>query len=144
MDSRIMTAETVRRLHDARRAEKLQAMFYRALAAAAEAAADGNLSERLNGLHADEQHHLSRLTVRLVELGEAVADLGGEAPPEVGLPGWEAEARRREQDEIDRYAGLLDADVDDRTRHMLAEFLDAERSHADALGGKWMGAEPSW
>jgi rubrerythrin len=144
MDPMIMTAETVRRLHDARRAEKLQALFYRALAAAAEEAADSNLSERLNGLHADEQHHLSRLTVRLVELGEAVADLGGEAPPDVALHGWEAEARRREHDEIDRYAGLLDAGVDDRTRHMLTEFLDAERSHADALGGKWMGAEPSW
>ena len=139
-----MTAETVRLLHDARRDEKLQALFYRALAAAAEEAADSDLSERLNGLHADEQHHLSRLTVRLVELGEAVVDVGMETPPDVTLAGWEAVARRREQNEIDRYSGLLGADLDDRTRHMLAEFLDAERSHAEALGGKWMGAEPSW
>jgi rubrerythrin len=127
-------------LHDARLAEKRQALFYRALAAAAEDMNDDGLSERMNGLHADEQHHLSRLTVRLVEFGEPVADLGTEVAPKVWLDGWEDEARSRERAEIERYERLLREMLDDRTRAMIEDFLDAERGHAGTLGGKWMGA----
>jgi len=127
-------------LHDARLAEKQQALYYRALAAAAEAANDDDLSERMNGMHADEQHHLSRLTVRLVEFGEPVADVGAEAAPLVRLDGWEDEARRRERAEIERYERLLGEALDDRTRAMIRDFLVAERAHAATLGGKWMGA----
>jgi D-sedoheptulose 7-phosphate isomerase len=129
-------------LHEARLAEKRQALFYRALAAAAEDAGDNDLSERLNGLHADEQHHLSRLTVRLMELTEPVDDLSPELAPDVRLDGWEELARGREAEEIARYAGLLTHELDARTRALLEVFLDVERHHAAALGGKWMGAEP--
>lgn len=127
-------------LHEARLHEKRQALFYRALAAAAEDVGDAELSERLNGLHADEQHHLSRLTVRLVELGESVADLGDEEAPRVTLDDWESQARERERGEIARYEHLLEQDLDERTRAMLDEFVAAERSHLTTLGGKWMGA----
>lgn len=130
----------IRLLHEARLAEKRQALFYRALAAAAEEANDADLSERMNGLHADEQHHLSRLTVRLVEFGEPVTDLGSEAAPAVDLDIWEVVARANEEDEIERYERLLDEALDERTRTMIEEFLAAERSHATVLGGKWMGA----
>ena len=134
------TPAAIRLLHEARRAEKRQALFYRALAAAAEDANAEDLSERMNGLHADEQHHLSRLTVRLVEFGEPVADLGAEPAPAVHLDGWEGAARANETDEIERYERLLGETLDERTRTMIEEFLTAERSHAAVLGGKWMGA----
>lgn len=133
-------ASAMRLLHEARLAEKRQALFYRALAAAAEDAGDADMSERMNGLHADEQHHLSRLTVRLVELGEPVADLGGEVAPRVDGNAWEGEARSRERAEIERYERLLRERLDERTRAMIEEFLVAERAHAGTLGGKWMGA----
>jgi D-sedoheptulose 7-phosphate isomerase len=135
-------AEAIGLLHEARLAEKRQALFYRALAAAAEDEGDDELSERLNGLHADEQHHLSRLTVRLVELSEAVADLGGEVAPDVRLDGWEQLARGREAEEVARYASLLTHPLDPRTRLVLEQCLAAERHHAEVLGGKWMDAEP--
>lgn len=130
----------MQQLHEARLAEKRQALFYRALAAAAEDAHDADLSERMNGLHADEQHHLSRLTVRLVEFGQPVADLGAEVAPVARLHGWELEARARELDEIDRYERLLRHQLDAKTRAVIEEFLVAERGHAEVLGGKWMGA----
>ena len=133
-------AEAIRELHDARLAEKRQALFYRALAAAAESANDDALSERMNGMHADEQHHLSRLTVRLVEFGEAVADLGAEPGPVVELDDWERIARTRELEEIGRYERLLKRRLDARTRAVIDAFLVAERAHAAELGGKWMGA----
>jgi rubrerythrin len=127
-------------LHEARLAEKRQALFYRSLAAAAEAANDTDMSERMNGLHADEQHHLSRLTARLVEFGEPVADLGAETAPMVHLDTWEQDARARERDEIERYERLIRERLDAKTRAMIEAFLDAERAHAELLGGKWMGA----
>ena len=138
--SDVPDAVTMKLLHDARLAEKRQALFYRALAAAAEDVGDADLSERMNGLHADEQHHLSRLTVRLVEFGEPVADLAAETAPAVALDDWEVQARSREHDEIARYERLLDAALDGRTRTVIEEFLVAERGHAATLGGKWMGA----
>jgi rubrerythrin len=137
-----MDTSIIRQMHEARLAEKQQSLFYRALAAAAEDAGDDGLSERLNELHADEQHHLSRLTVRLMELGEPVSDVGGEASPGVTLDGWEALARGREAEEVARYAHLLAEQLDAKTRHMLEQFLEAERGHEATLGGKWMGAEP--
>lgn len=133
-------AGTMRQLHDARLAEKHQALFYRSLAAAAEDANDTDMSERMNGLHADEQHHLSRLTARLVEFGEPVADLGAETAPMVRLDTWEQDARVRERDEIERYERLIGEQLDSKTRAMIEEFLVAERAHAEILGGKWMGA----
>lgn len=137
-----MTEDVLVLLHEARAAEKRQALFYRALAAAAEEVDNAELSERLNGLHADEQHHLSRLTVRLMELNQAVAEVGGEASPTVQIDGWEDLARGREQEEIARYASLLTHQLDERTRAMIEQFVAAERHHAASLGGKWMGAEP--
>lgn len=127
-------------LHDARAAEKEQALFYRALAAQAEEKRDSALSERLNGLHADEQHHLSRLTARLVELNEPLADLSGVDAPVAELADWEETAHARERDEIARYEMLLAQALDGETRAMIASFLDAERAHERELGGKWMGA----
>jgi rubrerythrin len=127
-------------LHAARSAERSQSLFYRALASMAEESEDADLAERLNGLHADEQHHLSRLSARLLEMGEKLADLGPPSLPEVGLEAWESLAREREQVEIDRYTALLSQALDEQTNTMLSAFLDAEQHHAAALGGKWMDA----
>jgi rubrerythrin len=127
-------------LHVARAAEKVQALYYRELAAQAEENGDDDLAERLNGLHADEQHHLSRLTARLVELGEAVADLSAATAPAAALADWERTARAREASEIRRYESLLQQPIDPHTRTMIEEFLEAERLHAEQLGGKWMDA----
>jgi len=132
--------KTITFLHDARASEKEQALFYRALAALAEERGDGALSERLNGLHADEQHHLSRLTARLTELGESLSDLSRVEPASVNLDTWEETARAREADEVARYEMLLAQELDDDTRRMIDSFLAAERAHARELGGKWMDA----
>lgn len=123
----------------ARRAEREQAAFYRALASEASLGGDAGLEERLNELHADEQHQLSQLTARLLELGVQPEPLRGPAL-ELSLDGWMAEARRREHEEIDRYERLLEEPLDDDTRRMIAEFLRVEKLHAENLGGKWMGA----
>lgn len=135
-----MTAEVLETLHAARVAERDQALLYRALASEAERIADHALSERLNGLHADEQHHVSRLSARLLELGDDLPDLPPPSLAEVGLEQWEQLARAREQVEVERYQALLQHDLDARTRAMIEEFLAAERQHERALGGKWMGA----
>lgn len=130
----------VESLQRARAAEREQAQFYRALAAAAEMAGDEATAERLNGLHADEQHHLSRLTVRLVELGQALEDLSARAGGPPSLAGWEDAAREREAGEVARYEAMLRMPLDGQTAQMIAEFLEAERRHASELGGKWMEA----
>ena len=127
-------------LHDARAAEKEQALFYRALAAQAEEAGDAAVSERLNGLHAVEQHHLSRLTARLAELGEPLADLSHVDAPPADLATWETVAQGREADEIARYEMLLAQGLDETTHAMIESFLEAERAHERELGGKWMDA----
>lgn len=136
----MMEREVLAQLHAARAAEREQSLFYRALATSAEAAGDASLSERLNGLHADEQHHVSRLSARLLELGEELEPLPPPSLPEVGLEAWEPLAREREHVEAERYDALLAHELDDHTRRMLTEFLDAERQHAQSLGGKYMGA----
>jgi rubrerythrin len=126
-------------LQAARAAEREQALYYRRLASHAEDAGDAALSERLNGLHADEQHHLSRLTARLLELGATAATL--EAPPPAArFPEWEDEARDRERREIRRYEALLALGPDDFTTTILSEILQTERAHERELGGKWMNA----
>lgn len=127
-------------LAEARVAEKAQSLFYRALAAAAEERADVALAERMNGLHADEQHHLSRLTARLVELEQRLASLDDVTTPRCDIASWEITARARERAEVARYEQLLRAPLDVKTRAMILEFLEAERLHETELGGKWMGA----
>jgi len=137
----MMGREVVVQLHAARAAERGQSLFYRALAVAAERRGDGDLSERLNGLHADEQHHVSRLSARLLELGEPLEELPPPALPEVALDEWEPLARERELIENERYSSLLaHGGLDVQTRRMLEDFLGAERHHQQTLGGKWMGA----
>lgn len=123
-----------------RRAEKAQTAWYRSLAARAEEEGDAEASERLNGLHADEQHHLSRLTARLLELGATPEELRGVAAPAVPAHGWEAEARRREAAEVAAYEAVLQDEVDSETRALLEEILHSERQHERTLGGKWMPA----
>ena len=135
-----MNDETLRQLRAARAAEKEQALFYRNLAGQAEAKDDKPLAERLNELLADEQHHLSRLTARLLELGYAVDDLGDMAAPAVELSGWETIARERELVEVARYEALIATDLDDTTRGLLEDILTTERNHERELGGKWMMA----
>jgi rubrerythrin len=127
-------------LAEARSAEKAQALFYRGLAADAEDRGDAALAERLNGLHADEQHHLSRLTARLVELEQRLENLDDMSTPFRDLASWEHSARRREREEIGRYERLLGEQLDAKTRSMTLAFLEAERLHESELGGKWMGA----
>lgn len=127
-------------LEEARAAEKAQALFYRALAAEAENRGDAALSERYNELHADEQHHVSRLTARLLELGAELADISGLAGETIGMDGWEAAATIREEAEVLRYEQLLQGEMDPDTRALLEEILDTERHHAAELGGKWTTA----
>lgn len=130
----------VEALQDAREAEKAQALFYRALAAAAEERGDEALSERLNELHADEQHHLSRLTARLLELGASPRDLAHLPGAPAGLEGWEEAARAREAEEVRRYEALLESAADAETAALLREIVETERKHAEHLGGKWTPA----
>ena len=121
-----------------RRAEKAQALRYRALAARAEEAGDAASAQRLHDLHADEQHHLSRLTARLVELGETPADLTGSAPADASLQGWEQDARTREAEEVARYeAFLAGVELDPTTRSLAEGILEVEIHHRDELAGKW-------
>lgn len=127
-------------LHAARAGEKRQALFYRALAVLAEEAGDEANAERLNGMLADEQHHLSRLSARLLELGEPLEDLSAERSPAVSYRGWETAARAREDVEVARYESLLTSRWDAQTSALLRAFLEVERQHRAVLGGKWMPA----
>lgn len=132
--------EMLEELEAARAAEKEQTLFYRALAAAAEQAGDHATAERLNGLHADEEHQLARLTARLLELGVSPAPLEGPSVRAAVLRGWEGDARRLEEAEQRRYQRLLDRPLDATTRRLIETILRVERTHAERLGGKWMGA----
>jgi rubrerythrin len=135
-----MSPELLAELEACRAAEKEQALFYRGLAAAAEERGDGELGQRFHDLHADEQHHLSRLTARLVELGRQPADLPGATGPAWPLDSWEAETRRREAAELERYTALGTRDLDPKTRALVEEILEVERHHSAELGGKWTPA----
>jgi rubrerythrin len=131
----------VSELEEARAAEKEQAHFYRTLAAESEDRGDDAMSERYNGLHADEQHHVSRLTARLLELGANLAELAHSDSSSARMDGWEAAASMREDAEVERYERLLAADgLDAQTRALLEEILETERHHAAELGGKWTTA----
>lgn len=120
--------------------EKEQALFYRALAALAEESGALNVAERLHDLHADEQHHVSRISVRLLELGAVLPDLHGIRPAAASLTDWEPTARERERAEIQQYEALLAAGLDPATRALITETLETERHHAAELGGKWTPA----
>lgn len=126
-------------LREGRAREKRQSQFYRRLAALAEEEGRADDVERLNELLADEQHHLSRLTARLLELGDQPPEL----PPTPGvgsLSGWEAEARAREAGEVAFYKSALTRSLDERTREILQEILHSECQHREQLRGKWMSA----
>jgi rubrerythrin len=128
-------------LHEARVLEKEQTLFYRTLSAEAEV--QGNLEdiEALNGLLADEQHHLSRLSVRLVELGEELEPLNDVHPPAAAIyPAWQETARTRERAEVARYEAMLALALDPETRHVIESILDAERQHEEHLAGKYTDA----
>jgi rubrerythrin len=134
------TSEMVATLEHCRARERAQTRFYRALAARAELQGQDLDAERLNELHADEQHHLSRLTARLLELGGEPAELPASPVPEVPLEGWESAARTREGEEVEWYEQLLAGRLDPDTRALFEEILESERHHRDVLGGKWMPA----
>lgn len=135
-----MPEELITALQQAREAEKKHALFYRALAAAAEERGNAALAERFNELHADEQHHLSRLTARLLELGAALPELSN-APSGADLEGWEGAARLREEAEVSLYEAVLArADLDMKTAALLRDIVNTERHHAAELGGKWTAA----
>jgi rubrerythrin len=131
---------TIRALAASCAAEKEQALFYRALAALAEESDLEDLSQRFHDLHADEQHHLSRLTARLFEMGHRPPDLSGSITPAVTIEGWEGPARERELAEVERYATIAELDLDPPTRALIHEILGVERMHAEQLGGKWTPA----
>lgn len=128
-------------LKEASSREREQAQWYRALAARAAVADDQPLVDRLNDLHADEQHHLSRLTARLLELGGRSPAVRPALPDLPAEESWEEEARRREAAEVDFYqAALEERDLDERTQAVVEEILEGERHQARELGGKWMSA----
>ena len=131
--------DIVRLLRAARVAEKQQTLFYRALAGKADEAAAPEDIEALNGLLADEQHHLSRLSARLVELGHETGAMVAQAPP-CDLASWRATARQREGAEIERYEELLRQPLDEVTGNMIRAMLATEREHARNLGGKYTEA----
>lgn len=136
-----MDDDLIKALEESRLKEKRQTLFYRALAAEAELAERPEDAERLNGLHADEQHHLSRLTARLLELGHEPENLRSIPRPEASLEGWDDVARERESSEIEWYERMLRTGVlDSSTRTVVEEILESERHHRDRLGGKWMSA----
>jgi hypothetical protein len=128
-------------LHEARALEKEQALFYRVLSAQAEEQGNAADVEALNGLLADEQHHLSRLSVRLVELGEELAPLTDKhQESETVYTNWQEVARIRERKEIARYEEILTLDLDGETARMIEGFLLAEREHEKHLSGKYTDA----
>lgn len=132
-----MSADLHEAIETLRVAEKAQAVYYRGLAARAEQIGDEAAAQRLHDLHADEQHHLSRLTARLVELGQTPADLSTPASSVDHIEGWEAEARQRERAEVERYEAFLRTDLDAATRALAQGILEVEIHHRDELAGKW-------
>lgn len=127
-------------LEEGRRMEKGRTVKYRALASLAERGGETEASERLNALHADEQHHLSRLTARILELGAGPEELPRGADAPVGLEGWEDAAREEEAREVEWYEAQIARVKDPETGRILREILDSERFHLTHLAGKWMRA----
>jgi rubrerythrin len=132
--------DTLGRLLESRRKERDQTLFYRALATRAEGDGDSEAAERLFNLLADEQHHLSRLSARVLELGGHTDEAGPQEAQEGDLAGWEERARARELQEVAWYESLLQAETDETTRAVFQEILESERHHAEKLAGKWMSA----
>lgn len=122
-------------------AEREQARWYRALSVLAEEAGNEEDIEALNGLVADEQHHLSRLKNRMIELGfaEQVHEVQQQVH-EVHYPDWRPRARMLERAEIARYEALLRQDPDEKTRDIIQGILETERLHEQNLGGKYTSA----
>lgn len=135
-----MAFDLIDALRHCRDAEREQALYYRTLAALAEDGGDDVLSERFNELHADEQHHVSRLTARLLELGAAAPEPPRSDIAWIRLDGWEEIARERELEEVRRYEALLENAMDSTTAALTREIVATERHHADELGGKWTPA----
>lgn len=135
-----MSGRVVTVLQEGRRREKEQTAFYRETASRAEAAGDSGAVERIQALLADEQHHLARLSARLLELGGTPSILSEVMPADFPLESWEREARSREKGEIDWYVARLKEDMDPATRRLMKEILDSERAHERELAGKWMSA----
>jgi rubrerythrin len=131
---------TLTLLAEGRRREKAQTLFYRMLAAEAEAKGMEGEVERLNELHADEQHHLSRLTARLIELGGSPTDLRDVTVPALTIEVWEETAREREREEVEWYDSALTRAIDPTTSEVLQEILESELHHHRELRGKWMSA----
>ena len=127
-------------LEEGRVREKEQTLFYRRLASEAELRGDAQLAERLNALHADEQHHLSRLTARLLELGGKPGEMAVPSSDSSALGDWESVARSREEREVDWYRGVLEKGLDATSEVLVREILESEEHHARELGGKWMSA----
>lgn len=118
-------------------AEKEQAVNYRRLSVLAETDGDEATAQRLHDLHADEQHHLSRLTARLIELGHTPRPLPAGPVAEASLQEWESAARDREDGEVRQYELLLAGELDPVTRGLLEGILEVERHHREELAGKW-------
>jgi rubrerythrin len=139
-------AQVVELLFRARARELEQVRFYRALAVEADARGDTEAVDRLNDLLADEQHHVSRLSARLLELGGVPAEATDRLTPRADTPaepleGWECRAQEREGEELRFYDDACKAsDLDERTRGLLEEIRDSEAHHHRHLGGKWMPA----
>ena len=136
-----MTVPYAAALHEARALEKEQAQFYRVLSSLAEEEGSAEAIEALNGLLADEQHHLSRLSVRLVELGEDLAPLNdAHMPSDAIYASWRDVARIRERKEIARYENILRMQIDEETARMIAGFVEVEKQHEEHLAGKYTDA----
>lgn len=135
----MLSEQALTLLRAARVAEKEQALFYRALSAIAEDRAAAADIEALNGLLADEQHHLSRISVRLVELGHETGDVSAPVP-RCEFDGWRTAARERERAEIARYEALLEQGIDAETAQIVRGILEVEREHEKNLGGKYTEA----
>lgn len=127
-------------LEEGRRFEKIRTVTYRALASLAEHSRESEAAERLNALHADEQHHLSRLTARLLELGVEPTDLSEQVAGPVTLDGWEAVERAEETKEVAWYEVQIGRVRDPETVRIFREILASERFHLTNLAGKWMPA----
>ena len=137
-------SESLALLREGCRREREQALFYRALVGEAERAGEFRVTERLNELLADEQHHVARLTARILELGEK-PDMAQPATPSATLETWLADAEGREAAEVAWYEDVVDGIDDAKTAGLLREILESERNHLNALGGKWMtGEAPTW
>ena len=136
-------SESVALLQEGRRRELEQALFYRLLSRDAEHAGSAGAAERLSDLLADEQHHVSRLTARLLELGAKPESVRVDVGPVPGIDAWEGEARRREEREVAWYETALSRVEDPDTAALLREILASERHHMEHLSGKWMPAGPT-